>query len=941
MQARQVFGSWAFLAASLVLSSTAGAVTCPTTLVVDQASGPYATISAAVASIPASLTGDVCVDIDDGRVYPESVSIQGIDNNGHRIYVGALAGEPPPTIEPPAGSTAAVSIAVSSVSLLNVAVQFDATSTYGVQVSSDYASLDGVNLSDQGEFIGMYGVLLQASWCAVADSTISISGAIPESDVETIGGDIDSIPVAVFFDGASSSTVSRSYIDSEYGMGLYLNDSNDNEVVASTVAGGLSLPFECSSECEVYPYDSLWIDEDSYSNSIDGSFLDGYGADILGSGNAIDSSTVAFRYNDSLFYACAPDYSNVTLPPCLGSYYYLANGDQFFYGLSVDPGAANNSITRSDSDHGAFFSGDQNSLVANSSITIVAPGFSALLLQGSSGDSVLRSYALSSIAVEIDGSTGTTIAASKAVDPFAAGEPLWFAQQSSSLTLASVAAEGGQYGLLLDAPSGAASVSVATLTFSALSPGATAINFSGGLFVATFSAVSFDSTAGANVGAAALSPGSRITMRSASGPRAGPAYDDDPGQYVQWNWPASLAAAPVPAALPDQVFTATASLTDGVSGAPLPGLTILFDFQGATVAATTNALGVATAAYDAGLLIGTTAYTAAFGGDLSYAAVSASAAVKGTLSSVPPTTSISTPAAGGTDSDLPAFAGGSSDTVVVSTVALSLMDAGAAAPNCYSPATGFFTAPCPAWFAAQGATASWTFSLPLEPWAQGHEYVLYSSATNVFGQAQLAESSAAFTFTSSTPTVFYAGADDAPAGVAQGGQAALIRFSLSSPQGGVFLSSVVVEESGSASDSDVSEVLLYRDDGGVFSPASDALVGAGSMRAGAAVVALSTQQALAPGQPLGYFAVYGVSASADVGATIGARLAAPSDVVVSSGVVPSGVFPTDSRLVPISLPPQPPGITNVSSYPNPVDIRSGPATIAFTLPQAGDVRIRI
>jgi hypothetical protein len=106
-------------------------------------------------------------------------------------------------------------------------------------------------------------------------------------------------------------------------------------------------------------------------------------------------------------------------------------------------------------------------------------------------------------------------------------------------------------------------------------------------------------------------------------------------------------------------------------------------------------------------------------------------------------------------------------------------------------------------------------------------------------------------------------------------------------------------------------------------------------------VVFSTPQALAPGQPASYFAVYSISASASIGDTVGALIAAPPDVALSSAVAASGVFPTNSRLVPIAAPPQPAGITNVSSYPNPADLRTGPATIAFNLPQAGGVTIRI
>ena len=115
------------------------------------------------------------------------------------------------------------------------------------------------------------------------------------------------------------------------------------------------------------------------------------------------------------------------------------------------------------------------------------------------------------------------------------------------------------------------------------------------------------------------------------------------------------------------------------------------------------------------------------------------------------------------------------------------------------------------WFAAQGSTAAWTYAPMVSPWTQSHSYVLFSSATNVSGVAQPTTSSAAFTFVESTPTVFYAGADLAPADVPQAGRAAMIRFTLATPETGVALTSVTVRHTGSASDGEFSEVLLFRE----------------------------------------------------------------------------------------------------------------------------------
>ena len=1194
---RHCFGLVSLLVGSLLWASAADAAACApvATFAVNQAGGPFTTISSAVASIPSSLTEDVCVDIQDGAVYVESVTIQGISNNGFRISIGALQNEPAPTIEPPAGSTAAVQIFVSSVSLLNMNIRFNHLVTYGVQVSSDYASLDRVFLSDQGQFVGTYGVFLQANWGSVAQSTISISGAVPAPEAETLGGTIGSIPVAVYLLRASSNTIRQTYIESVFGMGVYSDDSDYNEIAASTVNGGTSLAFVdaaigCPTAC-VYTYDSMVIDENSNSNLITGSYLNGFGADIFGSGNTIAASTVALRYDPSLFYSCAPSYAASPPPLCQGKYYYLASGSQFIYGLTIDAGAANNSITRSYSDHGVNLTGDQNSSLANSTVTIFVPGFAALFLQGSSSDSVVQSYALGGIGVEIQGSTGTTISAATLADPFASGEAVWFTQGSSSLTLAADAVVGGRYGLLLDAPGAGPGVVVSGLTFSALSPGATAIDFGGGVVVATFSGVSFDASVSANVSAAALSPGSRVTMLAHSGAHDGPAYENDPSGDVSWNWPSRLIASSVPAAgyiSINQIFTAAATLVDGVSSAPIAGAALAFYFGSSSAAATTDALGQAAAAFNSGLLFGTTVYGVAFAGNAPYAASAgsatvnaapavlslstpsfpsggifistpdpvftwqgpstatvadlgggasfylqlssgdpafsasrilwtavipmavdsasatadgayasnvalagggiyywrvatlyplygasawsltasfrtdeqppvasrfvsfsstggalgeaqvgvllsgvtvqitlqdslsglaagdsvsystdagrswiavATAALSGALGAttpqtltayglnlaestsaavcagaapcgatdqvkftaadaagntategpyavlvdtVGPTSAIATPPSGTVVSALSAFAGTSAGFIGVSTVALSLQDAGSAAPNCYSPAAENFSSPCPAWFAAQGATAAWTYALAVPPWTDGHSYILFSSAADVAGRAQTTASSSAFTFQNSTPTVYYAGVDASPPSAVQGGKAALIRFTLSSPQPGISLTSVTVSLIGTAPDADVAEVFIYRGSGfSAFDPAQDALIGAGTMRAGVSTVTLAVPTLLVPGQPQAFFAVYSVASAANVGDTLGAVVAAPQNVGLSPPVVPTGSFPTASRLVPVAGAPGPPGVTSVSSFPNPVDTRQGPATIAFTLPGSSDVDIRI
>lgn len=69
-----------------------------------------------------------------------------------------------------------------------------------------------------------------------------------------------------------------------------------------------------------------------------------------------------------------------------------------------------------------------------------------------------------------------------------------------------------------------------------LIPGTTAINFiSGGTYISTFTGINFaHSNIGANIRANTLNASSRITMRSPKGPRAGPPFELDPSNVVEW-----------------------------------------------------------------------------------------------------------------------------------------------------------------------------------------------------------------------------------------------------------------------------------------------------------------------------------------------------------------------------------------------------------------------
>ena len=100
---------------------------------------------------------------------------------------------------------------------------------------------------------------------------------------------------------------------------------------------------------------------------------------------------------------------------------------------------------------------------------------------------------------------------------------------------------------------------------------------------------------------------------------------------------------------------------------------------------------------------------------------------------------------------VPAFSGAGFDNVLLSTVALSIQQVGRR--QCYNPVNNTFTlSACPHWFAASGSTNAWTYAFAVPPWVHAQSYVVLSSGTDAASNAQVALSSAGFTFDVLAPT---------------------------------------------------------------------------------------------------------------------------------------------------------------------------------------------
>jgi hypothetical protein len=454
---------------------------CGVTLNVKQdGSGHASTIGGALALLPQSLAGNACVAVRDGGTYAEQVDVAGFVNNGFRLHILADPGliGPAPVVSPPAGSTAAFVIANDSVSLAGIDVAAAAAMPYGVLASSSFASISSVSVGGSG--LAAAGIAL-SSWSAVAHSSVSVQNAhgfwvsgpgntVTASTAAAAGAGFS----ALYINGASSNTVSGSFILGGAGAALRLDaGAFGNALSLSTVTSAGGAP-------------ALAL-EDSFSNSVSGSF--------------------------------------------------------FF----------------SAGDHAVVLRRGGGNALAGSTMTSAGAGRAGLWLRQTSGDSVSGCLIRGSTAAAVSGSTAAVLSASvlSASGPGAYG--LYFGAGSAGLTVSSIVVTGPAlgYGIYLDsgsagavnltsvtvlgagwglvAASAPASVSAASMTFAGLSPGATAVAFLGGVPVSTFAYVAFaDASVAVNADGSRLGAGARLTFCGASGPRAGPLYENDPFNAVDW-----------------------------------------------------------------------------------------------------------------------------------------------------------------------------------------------------------------------------------------------------------------------------------------------------------------------------------------------------------------------------------------------------------------------
>ncbi|HAZ09128.1 MAG TPA: hypothetical protein DCZ01_11555, partial [Elusimicrobia bacterium] len=522
------------LVACVLLAPSAGAACATTQSVRKGGGGSCTSIQQCVNAVPSTLTGDYCINVDSAT-YSEQVTIQGVNAAAYQIIIQSDPAliSTVATVNPPSASIAAFQIRNTGVNLRNLLVVTTNTVSYGVWASSAGVTISSVNVIDTGANITTAGMAISSN-SMVSYSSIAVQNAyglkIGGSGSLVSWSTMTSNSVsysALDLSGASSNTITQSYISNPSGYGAQLLDAGYNTISQSSILSNTSSADALSISATGPNKAGYNLITQSYVSNFAGhAGMISFGADH----NDVLRST--FVSNSAIHRSL--ELNTVSSITVAQSYFSNPTG----YALLISWSTA--------------------ATISQSTMTS-ASGF-GLFVDVSSAVTVTGSYAQGVPAVYIRNSTQTAIS-SCLLASFGSGKALWVAggnagfYASSSIVLGGASADG----VLLDANnrgllafssltiSGALSalsisgqapgaiLAVSSITFQSLSAGATAVNFLGGSFISTFSGINFaDSSISVNVNGSGLGGGSRITMVNPSGPRAGPVFEDDPSNRVDW-----------------------------------------------------------------------------------------------------------------------------------------------------------------------------------------------------------------------------------------------------------------------------------------------------------------------------------------------------------------------------------------------------------------------
>ena len=204
-------------------------------------------------------------------------------------------------------------------------------------------------------------------------------------------------------------------------------------------------------------------------------------------------------------------------------------------------------------------------------------------------------------------------------------------------------------------------------------------------------------------------------------------------------------------------------------------------------------------------------------------------------------------------------------------------------------------------------------------------------------------------YNSHASTATVAGVSIAPSGVSPGDtEVGMLKLSMVTNTGIATWSDVKVDLTGTAVDSDISSVEIWKDDGdGIWEGSGqDTEIGSGTFSFNTTTITFGTSETITTSSQ-DYYVVYDIAIEADPSHTAGAELADPSYITVTSpDVVSSANFPIQSDEV--TLPVDDSGFeytvfkeTKLDNYPNPFKSHT---TIVYSIKgrkKADEVEIRI
>jgi hypothetical protein len=457
------------------------------------------------------LSGDHCVAVGNGT-YNEQIVIQNINTNGFRIYISSAAGATV-TVSPPVSSEAAFVVKNASVTIEGIDIVPTSTMTFGIAVSSPSVVLSRVTIPDTAGKIQSAGLFLSSL------NTVSFS-SVTVSTPSARGLELNSV---------SSTTMNDCYISNLDGRAVFMVDASYNTISQSTVTGG------------------------GASQSFPAFYLGATGPG-KSSFNTISKSRVFSPTNHAVQISYGPHYNTISQSTLISD----AANSRALELTSV----ASNTITQSfmtasaGSGYGLMVFLSTQTTISQSTIT---GGQFGLYVDRSSGVTVSGSYAEGLIAAFVRDSTGTVIdsndftattgGSALRVDNIHLGISVLSTilkgvsstgiklnpNSSGLLKFSSLTVSGALYGFDISAQAPGANLSISSITFQNMASGGTAVYFTVGNHVSTFTGFNFaDTSIATNVNGASLAAGSRITMKDPLGPRSGSTFENDPSGYVDW-----------------------------------------------------------------------------------------------------------------------------------------------------------------------------------------------------------------------------------------------------------------------------------------------------------------------------------------------------------------------------------------------------------------------